>query len=146
MNLDPLTGEIRGYFHGAGKFGAVIEADNAAGSSKADVAFLVSDQPWDVSISPPATAPVNVPIDIGFDAFDSRGMLDFIDVSDLTAGRLIARVSANDDERLNWQGVLRMTLREPGEHRIKARFVRYDPAGAGTYSFMDRECVIGVGR
>jgi hypothetical protein len=132
-------GEMRGYFPSTGRFSAAITAENARGSAAADVTFLVSDQPWDAAITPPGRARIGVPVEIGYCAFDSRGTLDFIDVTDLTTARFVDRLSANDDERRNWQGSFRLTLREPGRHRIKMRFVRYDPEGAGAYTFLDRE-------
>jgi hypothetical protein len=144
ISLNPLTGELRGHFRTVGSFTASLEARNAAGSARADLVIVVGDQPWDVSISPPPTARVGKSLDIGYTAFDSRGWLDFIDVTDLTAAKFVERIAANDDERRNWQGIVRTTFREGGEHRIQMRFVRYDPAGDGTYSFLDRDCVVGV--
>jgi hypothetical protein len=145
LHLDPLTGEIRGTFRSTGRFGAVVTAENPRGSARAELTFMVSDQTWDVAISPPAGASIGVPADIGYSAYDSRGTLDFIDVSDLTTGKFIERVAANEDQRRNWQETFRVTFRELGEHRIKLRFVRYDPSGGGKYSFIDRDCVIETG-
>jgi hypothetical protein len=145
LTLDPSTGEIRGHFPAAGRFGAVLAADNAAGSARAAVTFLVTDQPWDGSVRPPDRATIGVPADFSYAAFDSRGTLDFIDVSDLTTGKMIARLPAKDDERRNWQGAVEVTFREPGPHRVKLRFVRYDPAAGGSYSFFDRECLVAAG-
>jgi hypothetical protein len=144
VRIDPRTGEIRGTFRGSGKCDAVIFAENARGTGRADVTFVVSDLDWDAAIFPPARASGGVPAAIGFSAFDGHGTLDFIDVNDLTTGKFISRLAAGEDERRNWEGRIEVPLRGAGEHRIKARFVRFDPAGDGTYSFVDRECVIGV--
>jgi hypothetical protein len=144
IKIDPFTGEIRGKFRSPGKYETVVIAANAAGSARADVTFVVSDQVWDESIDPPDKATVGVPVSIGFSAFDSLGTLDFIDVNDLTTGKFITRIAANDDERQNWHGSFQATLQGAGQHSMKMRFVRFDPAG-GTYTFGDRDCVISVG-
>jgi hypothetical protein len=144
--LDRASGEMRGDLHAAGKFHSVVTAVNPVGSANMDLTFLVSDEPWDVSISPPVTARVGVPVSIGFSAYDGQGTLDFIDVTDLTAGKLVVRIPANEDERGSWEGACQLVLAEPGQHRIQLRFVRFDAAGKGAYSFLDRECVIAAGR
>jgi hypothetical protein len=145
VRIDPLTGEVRGMFRETGKYDAVIIAENTLGTTRANVTFLIGDREWDATIDPPAKASESLPAVVGFSVFDARGTLDFIDVNDLTSGKFMSRMAAGEDQRRNWQGSFEVDLRGAGEHRIKVRFVRFDPAGGGTYSFADRDFVVGVG-
>jgi hypothetical protein len=142
--MDPVNGEIRGWFPRAGDYAARITATNAAGSSAATIAFRVSAEAWDARVHAPAKAAAGVPAEIAFAAFDSEGTLDFIDVSDLTTGKVLERLPAGEGEKSTWQGVCRPTLLGPGVHAVVLRFVRFRPGGAGSYSFMDRECDVEV--
>ncbi len=142
--LDPSTGDLSGNFKSAGTFAAVIDAENGAGSAREEITFDVSDKDWDASVQPPDGAAAGASVGIGYSAYDSRGTLDFIDVNDLTTGKFLCRISANDDERRDWHGSFQVTLEGAGPHALKARFVRFDPAGDGTYSFVDRDFLVVV--
>jgi hypothetical protein len=144
LELDPETGEIRGWFRKAGEYGAGITARNAAGSSTGRISFRVTDEAWNAEIHAPEKAVAGVPIEVRFAAFDAAGTLDFIDVSDVTTGKALGRIAAGDGEKRNWQGACSLTFRDAGPHALALRFVRFDAAGAPGYSFMDRGCTIEV--
>jgi hypothetical protein len=142
VTLDPQTGELRGSFPRAGSFAAALSAENAKGATRRTVSIRVSDSPWDAQVDAPEAARVNVPVSVGFAAFDAEGQLDYIDVTDLTAGASVVRVVAGEGERRNWQGACAVTLREPGRHSVLLRFVRFVPGSRDPYVFMDRLCAI----
>jgi hypothetical protein len=144
LSMDSGTGEIRGFFKAPGKYPAVVTAQNAAGSDSKEIELVVGEAPWEMSVGSPGEVGAGEPASIVFSAYDSQGMLDFVDLTDLTTSRFIARIAANDDERREWRGSCEVVLREPGKHTIELRCVRYDPAGSGTYSFGDRMVVVGV--
>jgi hypothetical protein len=144
LTMDSLIGEIRGFFAGPGTYPVILTAENDAGSDRKEMEIVVGDVPWDMSVDSPEGVGEGQGAKIGFSAYDSMNLLDFIDVTDLTTARSIARIAANEDQRRVWQGSCEFVLRELGEHRIKLRCVRYDPAGAGTYSFRDRDVTIVV--
>lgn len=144
LRMDSETGEIRGFFAAPGTYPAIITAENAAGSDRREMDLVVGTAPWEMSVSVPEGVRVGEPTEIGFSAYDGQARLDFVDVTDLTKDKFIARVAANDDERSVWLGNCGVLFREPGEHRIELRCVRYDPAGSGTYSFGDRVVAVVV--
>jgi hypothetical protein len=144
VSIDPESGEIRGWLRRPGIFTASVSASNARGSSGVPVVFQVVDAVWDARIDAPETATVGVPIDIGFEEVDGAGLIDFIDITDLTEVKGLGRLAANEDEGRNWQGACPVTFHEPGPHRLQLRFVRYDPATPEHYSFVDRSCTVRV--
>jgi hypothetical protein len=104
----------------------------------------VSDSPWGAQVDAPKAARVNVPVKVGFAAFDADGRLDYIDVTDLTTAASIVRIVAGEGDKQNWQGACEVTLREPGRHSVLLRFVRFIPGSREPYVFIDRLCAIDV--
>jgi hypothetical protein len=144
LELDPGSGEIRGWFRQVGDFGARITAENATGSSAAAIAFRVTGDAWGAEVHAPAKAVAGIPAEMTFSAFDAAGTLDFIDVSDVTRGKTLDRLVAAEGEKRIWKGTYRPTFREAGPHAVVLRFVRFAPGRAGGYSYVDRVCTIEV--
>ena len=140
--LDPGTGELRGSFARPGSVQATLLAENARGASRRTLTLVVSESPWDAQVDPAKAARVNVPVAVGFGAFDAAGQLDYIDVTDLTTATSIGRIVAGEGERRIWQGSCEVTLRAPGRHSVLLRFVRFVPGGKEPYVFVDRLCAI----
>jgi hypothetical protein len=144
LGIEPGSAEIRGIFRQPGNYAATIVAANALGSSRKSVSFRVTDDEWNAEITPPAKTPADVPAQIGFSVFDTTGWLDFIDITDLTIPKVLVRLEANEDQRTIWQGSYKAAFHRPGRHTVILRFVRFDPGGKGTYSYIDREWKIDV--
>ena len=144
VTLDPQTGELRGSFSRAGSFATTLLAENAKGATRRTVSIRVSDSPWGAQVDAPKAARVNVPVKVGFAAFDADGRLDYIDVTDLTTAASIVRIVAGEGDKQNWQGACEVTLREPGRHSVLLRFVRFIPGSREPYVFIDRLCAIDV--
>jgi hypothetical protein len=87
----------------------------------------------------------DLPTRIDFTAFDASGALDFIDITDLTESKVLARIEARDDQRVTWQGSYRFAFGREGPHRLIVRTVRYEPK-AGAYTYIDREFTVVVAR
>ncbi len=145
LAVDARTGEIRGSFPHPGTFETHVHAANAVGAADSPLVFHVSGDARGASARAPERAAIGVPVEISFSVFETQATLDFVDITDLSVPRVLARLEAGDDERRIWEGTLTATFREPGLHTVLLRFVRLDPAGAGGYAFVDRECRIQVG-
>jgi len=141
--LNAGSGEVTGRFPKAGDYVAQLVATNASGVSRSSIQFQVSDSGWDVRIDAPAKAHVGEPTTLGYSAFDSGGNLDFIDITDITASKVLVRISAPEDQRVSWQGRYQLMFNGPGSHRLIVRTVRYDPK-ANSYTYQDRECAVDV--
>ena len=89
-------------------------------------------------------AAVGRAIEIRFEAFDAAGQLSFIDVLDLTEGKLLERLPAGADDGQNWSGRYVGTFARPGRHTVNLRFVRYDPKASQPYSSFDEVREIDV--
>jgi len=143
MSLDSENGELTGSFPVPGDFTAKLRATNDLGSSEVVVPFRVVAADWTAEVGPPEKAATGVPTKIDFTAFDARGTLDFIDITDLTESKVLARLEARDDERVTWQGSYRFAFGKAGPHQVIVRTVRYDPKD-GTYTYIDREFTVAV--
>jgi hypothetical protein len=144
LEIVSSTGEIHGRFALAGTYVAKVSAANALGSVDEAITFRVSGDEWGAQIDPPAKASVGIPVEIGYSAYDTKGTLDFIDVTDLTLPKVLARVPANEDQRSIWTGTFPTTFQKAGLHTVIFRFVRFEPGGAGKYTFTDRQCQVDV--
>jgi len=142
LALDPRTGALRGTLARAGSFQATLLAENARGASRRTLTIVVSESPWGAQADPVKDARVNVPVQVGFGAFDAAGQLDYIDVTDLTTATSIGRIVAGEDEHRNWQGACEVTLGAPGRHSVLLRFVRFVPGAMDPYVFVDRLCAV----
>jgi hypothetical protein len=137
ISLDPQTGILSGKFEGPGEFEVKLKATNAVGPSEVVLRFRVIGQDWTAEISPTRRFKAGEETFFDFSAFDATGTLDFIDITDLTESKVLARIEAAEDERTTWRGRYRFTLNKPGMHSIIARTVRFDAANA-TYTYVDR--------
>ncbi len=144
LQLDPATGEIRGVIARAGEYSARIAAANREGATRAELGIHIEDARMYAVLSAPEACAAGVPVEIGYGVFDADGRLDFIDLTDLTAGRALARIPAPDDAKRSWQGVFRVAFSAPGAHSILLRTVCLDPSRKERYVFVDRECQINV--
>jgi hypothetical protein len=142
LGFDPLSGTLKGSFLTEGARTVTLTAENARGVSRRRMTIQVSDRTWDAEVDAPAAARVGDSLAIGFGAFDAAGMLDFIDITDLTTVTVLGRIEAGDEERRDWQGSYEFTIREPGRHKVLLRFVRYDRGSKDPYTFVDRLCTI----
>jgi hypothetical protein len=140
----PGSGEMRGRFTRAGVYTATLEAENARGVSATTVSLRVVDDPWGGDVTAPAAAKAGVPVELAYSAFDPGCDLDFIDITDLTAVKVLDRLVAGENEHEFWQGRYRLTFRAPGRHLVVLRIVRYDPADRVPYGFVDRSFTVDV--
>jgi hypothetical protein len=145
MSLDSENGELTGSFPAPGDFTARLRATNERGSSEVVVPFRVVETNWTAEVGAPRKPVTGVPTKIDFTAFDARGTLDFIDITDLTESKVLARLEARDDQRVTWQGSYRFSFVKAGPHQVLVRTVRYDPKD-GTYTYIDREFTVDVAR
>jgi hypothetical protein len=143
LSLDAESGELTGKFREPGDFVVELRATNAVGESEIQVPFRAIKEDWTAVVTAPSRAKEGVPARIEFTAFDAQGSLDFIDLTDLTEVKVLARIEASDSQRTAWQGSYRFVSSHPGTHNIIARTVRYEPK-AGAYSFVDRLIAIDV--
>jgi len=95
-------------------------------------------------VSAPGSCAAGAPVEIGFGAFDSAGKLDFLDVTDLTAGKQLGRLEAAPDQKQAWTGKYRLSFERPGPRTILLRFVRFDGAAREPYSFLDKRWTVEV--
>jgi hypothetical protein len=144
LRLDLRSGEIRGRFPRAGVFPAKIAAANTAGSSVGELEFQIDEAAFFAVLNAPKTCKAGVPVDVDFGAFDVAGKLDFIDVADMSARKLLDRLPAPGDQKERWQGSYRLSLDRPGPRIILMRFARFDGAAREHYSFVDRQFTIDV--
>ena len=145
LSLDSRSGEIRGQLSRAGVFPAKIAATNAAGSTVAELEFQIEEAPFFAILRPaPGNCRAGEPVEIGYGAFDSSGKLDFIDVTDISAEKLLDRIPAGAEQKQRWQGTYRLSFERPGPRIILFRFVRFDRESPQSYSFIDRQLSIQV--
>jgi hypothetical protein len=144
LRLDAESGEIRGRFPGKGEYAATLLATNAAGSSESRIAFHVVDASWIADFNAPAKCRPGAPVQVSYRAFDAEGRLDFIDVTDLTAVKVLVRLVPSGDEKLSWQGSYSLVLNELGLHTVLFRTVRYDPKSNEPYSYVDHRWSVDV--
>jgi hypothetical protein len=140
LAFDPASGEIRGRVAAAGGFTARITASNPAGETTADLAIQIKDERFFAILTAPASCAVGSPAQVRFQAYDATGDLDFIDVTDLTAGRQLDRLVVAGDERERWNGRYVLSFDTPGPRSLLFRFVRYDREARPAYTFIDRRC------
>jgi len=145
LSLDSESGELTGSFAEPGDFSAKLRATNSVGPSEVTVPFRVIASDWTADVAPPQSAKPGLPTRIDFTAFDASGTLDFIDITDLTESKVLARIEARDDQRVTWQGSYRFAFGREGPHRLIVRTVRYEPK-AGAYTYIDREFTVVVAR
>ena len=138
LSLDERSGEIRGWLRQVGPATATVEAENAAGESRADFHFRIQGDDWGNSVAAPKNARVGESVEISFAAFDPAASLDFIDITDLTSRRVLDRLVAGEDDRRNWEGRYRTAFHEAGTHTVVFRTVRYDSDAKEQYTFVDR--------
>lgn len=144
LRLNPATGEIQGVIARAGEYSARIAAANPAGAAQTELGIHIEDARMYAVLSAPAACSAGAPVEISYGAFDADGRLDFVDFTDLTAGRALARIPAPDDAKRSWQGVFRVAFSAPGAHSILLRTVCFDPSRKERYVFVDRQCEINV--
>lgn len=145
LDINGASGSIAGRPEHAGTFNAVITATNALGSATREFTFQVEDQPYFGRVIAPASCTAGVPAELRFQAFDVDKTLDFVDITDLTTGKVLKRVVAGAGERQLWSGRYALVLNRPGGHRISLRFVRYHAGIKQPYTFFDRTFEIQVG-
>jgi hypothetical protein len=145
LTCAPGDGLLLGRFPQPGTFRVSLAATNAVGTTPIQLEFRVVAADWAADVDAPPTTEGRT-ADLHFRAFDGGGRLNYLDVTDLTAGRLLDRVVPNDDQHETWSGRFPATFDFPGPHRVQLRFVRYDPAAAVAYTYLDQERVIVVGR
>ena len=144
LTLDPRSGTIRGSFPRPGSYTVKIAARNARGATAMDVTFTVEKERFLATISLPSRAILGEFAKATFLAYDADKTLNYIDISDLTTGELIARIEAGDTERESWKGEHRLSLNKLGSHLLHFRFVRFDASLKDPYSFIDRTGEITV--
>jgi hypothetical protein len=144
LSFDPQSGELRGRFSQEGTYPVPLSAQNARGLTRRTVEIQVTGRPWDAQVDPRAGARAGAAVGIGFAAFDAQGMLNYIDVTDLTTGTSLGRIAAGENERRNWQGAFEVALGGAGRHSVLLRFVRFEPGVREPYTFVDRLCRVDV--
>jgi hypothetical protein len=144
LALDPGSGEIRGRFRRAGSYVISVRAVNALGSASARLPIEVTGDTWGAVVSAPSVATAGAPVEIGYCAFDGARGLDFIDVSDLTTGKVMDRLAAGEGQKAVWQGAYWPVFAQAGPHDVLLRFVRVDASGG--YVFLDRGFRVDVAR
>jgi hypothetical protein len=144
LSFDPRAGEIRGRFPRPGSFAGTVTASNAAGSTRATLAVHVEDLATYAVLEAPGSCSVGSPVELSYGAFDAGGKLDFVEITDLTARRTLARIAAPEDSRQSWRGSYTAVFSSPGKHAIVLRTVCFDAARKDAYSFVDRTCEISV--
>jgi hypothetical protein len=102
----------------------------------------VEPEPWYAFLDAPKECKVGVPFEVKFGAFDDKGTLNFIDITDLTTRTLLERLQVSEDKRQSWSGVHELMLSKPGRHTVLMRFASYDPSAPAPYSYVDRVFVI----
>ncbi|HEY1793842.1 MAG TPA: hypothetical protein VGG34_13065 [Opitutaceae bacterium] len=130
------NGVFRGRFTAPGKYSIVIHAANAEGSANGAIHVEAATEGWDAQIEAPGSVEPDGSATVGFRACDARGTLDFIDVTDLSVPRVLARLVAGEGERKSWVGRFRAPISGRGTHKVVFRFVRYDSVSG--YTFIDR--------
>jgi len=144
LHLNPETGEIRGLLPRAGDRSVWIAAANPAGRTRAKLAIHIEDARMYSVLDAPAACAAGAQVEIGYGAFDADGRLDFVDFTDLTEGKALARVPAPEGAKRSWEGVFRVAFSRPGAHSILLRTVCFEPSGKERYVFVDRVCEISV--
>lgn len=146
LTCAPGDGFLAGHFPQPGTFRVSLSATNAVGATPIQLEFRVVAADWAAEVDAPPTAAEGRAADLHFRAFDGAGRLNYIDVTDLTAGKFLARLVPNDDQRESWSGRYAAAFDSMGPHRLQLRFVRYNPAKVVAYTYLDQERVIVVGR
>lgn len=144
LALNGASGWITGRPARPGEFTARIVATNSRGSTAGDFTFQVEARTFFGRVSAPVACAAGAPVELRFAAYDGDKKLDFVDLTDLTTGKFLARLPAAAGERQSWQGRYPATFSQPGRHRISLRFVRFDPAEKSPYSFFDQSVEITV--
>jgi len=142
--LDPATGRLSGRFPRAGRYAVSVVASNARGGSRGEVEFTVGHEPFAAAVDLVPRARGDVSFAVDYRAFAAAGTLNFIDVTDLTAVRVLARIPAGPDQARSWQGRFIGPLADARTHQVQFRFVCYDPA-AKAYTFIDRLVAVAAG-
>jgi hypothetical protein len=145
LALDSEKGEISGRFPRTGVFAAEVSAFNRSGETRSRLEIHVEAEPWYAFLDAPSECRVGVPFDVKFGAFDAKGTLNFIDITDLTTRTLLERLQVSEDERQTWSGIHELMLSKPGRHTVLMRFVRYDPGVQVPYSYLDHAFTIDAG-
>lgn len=144
LMFDGGAGQIRGRSERTGDFVAKITASNLRGATSKDLRLHIEDHPSFAFVEAPKTIGRNIPVTIDFGAFDSAGQLDFIDVTDLSAGKTLDRLAADENQKQTWLGDYRVAFPKAGSHQILFRVVRFDPTAPAPYSFEDHSFEIEV--
>jgi len=144
LSMDAWSGVIRGHLRHAGTFIAKLTATNSVGSTTSDMTFRVQDQAFFGQLLAPPSCVAGQPAKIGYEAFDSIGKLNFIDVVDLTANKALDRLVPGEDQTESWQGRYDLTFSQLGRHTLNFRFFRFEPGKKPPYAFIDKQCDIMV--
>ncbi|HEX2855222.1 MAG TPA: hypothetical protein VHO24_18450 [Opitutaceae bacterium] len=144
FRVDPRTGVLRGKFPSSGFFTASITATNSLGSATSELSFDVRSPPRFALLNLPDTCVAGTPVEIRGDVFDVAGKLNYIDVIDLTAGRVIDRVSAGESETQTWHFNHAIAFSEPGPRSLLIRIVCFDAREKQPYTFFDEPREINV--
>jgi hypothetical protein len=142
--LDSETGELSGRFPRPGVFVAEVSASNQSGATLGRLEIHVEAEPWYAFLEAPSECQVGIPFAVKFGAFDDKGTLNFIDITDLTTRTLLGRLQVSGDETRSWSGIHELVLSKPGQHTVLMRFVRYDPGAPIRYTYVDHAFVIDV--
>lgn len=144
MRLNAATGVLQGRFPRAGTFPVQFTATNPAGATTRELVVQVIDGESFTRVEAPATCVAGTPVEIRFEAFDAGGKLNYIDISDLPAGKALGRLEAGTHETQFWPGRHTLTFDTPGAHTLVLRFVRFDAAANPNYTFVDEAREIKV--
>lgn len=144
LRFDRDAGQIRGRSGRTGDFVAKITASNPRGATSSDLRLHIEDRPSFAFVEAPKTIRRNIPVTIAFGAYDSAGQLDFIDVTDLSAGKTLDRLAADENQKQTWMGDYRISFPNVGSHLLVFRVARFNPKAAAPYSFEDHSCQIAV--
>jgi hypothetical protein len=144
LQLDEVSGWIRGRPLQIGTYTARVTAENSSGSIACDITFQFESSAFFAAANAPTSCIPGESVDVEYGAFDSGGQLDFIDVTDQTTGKLLERLSPGPEQRKNWEGHCKMILSLAGRHLINLRFVRLNPGEKDPYAFLDKSFEISV--
>lgn len=145
LSLDTQAAELTGRFAKPGEFGASLRVTNALGTAVETLRFEVTPSAFEARVEGLARCGAGEPVDLVVRACDASGALDFVDVTDLTAVKVLGRLVVNDGERQSWTGRLRVAFASPGTHLVVVRVVRYHAGDKDPYSFVDRSLSVEVG-
>lgn len=144
VTLNPVNGVLQGSFPAAGNFPLQFTATNPAGTTTRELVVQVIEGESFTSVDVPASCVAGTPVEIRFEAFDASGKLNYLDLSDLPAGKALARLVPSERETQYWPSRHTLTLDTPGVHTLVLRFVRYDATPQPTYTFVDETREIQV--